>query len=218
MARVTTSSERSRPLRRDAQRNRERLLNAARRLFALHGADVPLEAIARDAGVSIGTLYNRFPTRERLIEAVFIDRLEEIIFLAEAALADADPWHGFVDYLTGVCELQAADRGFNEIAARGFAHSPAVEHLHQTARVAMNTLLEKAKLDGSVRTDITVEDFAFVVWGISRTLEMTAATAPRAWRRHLGLLLDGFRADAARPLPEPPLPPSPAGARPPTAG
>lgn len=203
---MTISGEQSRPLRRDAQRNRERLLNAARRLFAIHGPDIPLEAIARDAGVSIGTLYNRFPTREQLIEAAFIDRLEKVICLADAALANEDPWQGFVNYLSGVCELQAADRGFNEIAARGFPHSPTVERLHQTARTAMSKLLEKAKLDGSLRTDITVEDLAFVVWGISRTVEMTAETAPRVWRRHLGLLLDGFRAHAAHPLPEPPLP------------
>jgi AcrR family transcriptional regulator len=205
---MSESSVPSRSLRSDAQRNRERLLNAARELFAWRGADVPLETIAQRAGVSIGTLYNRFPTRQRLIEAVFIDRLEQIVSLARAALADQDPWRGFADCLTAVCELQAADRGFNEVAARGLAQSSEVERLHRAGRVAMTDLVQRAQQAGVLRGDVTVEDLAFVVWGISRTVQMTGDTAPRLWRRHLGLLLDGFRAEGARPLPEPPRPPA----------
>lgn len=196
-----------RPLRSDARRNRDLLLAAARELFAERGVDVAMADIARHAGVSNGTLYNRFPTREDLIEAVFTDRLEAMAALAAHALADDDPWRGFAGYLTAVCELLAADRGFNEVAARGLPPSPAAQRLQEEGQAAVTRLLDRARRAGALRDDVTVEDLAFVIWGISRTVEMTASFAPRLWRRHLALLLDGFRPEAAHPLPEPPLPP-----------
>src|SRR5260370_41758245 len=82
------------PLRSDALRNRDRLVAAARELFAERGVDVAMADIARHAGVSNGTLYNRFPTREDLIEAVFTDRLGAIAALAAQAAPDGEPWRG----------------------------------------------------------------------------------------------------------------------------
>ncbi|KAA2258132.1 TetR/AcrR family transcriptional regulator [Solihabitans fulvus] len=204
---MAPSTEPTRPLRSDAQRNRELLLGAARELFAERGIDVAMADIARHAGVSNGTLYNRFPTRTDLIEAVFLDRLERIVDLAGQALAVADPWQGFASYLIGVCELQADDRGFNEVAARNLADSPAARNLRAAALTGVTELLTRGARAGVLRADVTVEDLAFVIWGISRTVEITAGTAPRAWRRHLALAMDGFRAEGAHPLPEPPLPP-----------
>lgn len=209
---MSSTHGRSRPLRSDARRNRDLLLAAARELFAVRGIDVAMADIAHHAGVSNGTLYNRFPTREDLIEAVFIDRLEAMAALAAQGLADDDPWRGFVGYLTGVCELQAADRGFNEVAARGLAGSPAVRRLQEEGQATAGQVLDRAKQAGALRDDLAAEDLAYVIWGISRTVEMTAGVAPRSWRRHLALLLDGFRAEAAHPLPEPPLPPGEAHA------
>jgi AcrR family transcriptional regulator len=203
---VPSSPEQSRPLRGDAQRNRDRLLAAARELFAARGVDVAMADIARHAGVSNGTLYNRFPTREDLIEAVFTGRLETMAALASQALADDDPWRGLVGYLTAVCELQADDRGFNEVAARGLPPSPAARRFQEEGQAAISQLLDRAKRAGALREDLALADLAFVIWGISRTVEMTAGLAPRLWRRHLALLLDGFRAEGAHPLPEPPLP------------
>ncbi len=204
---MPSPTEATRPLRSDALRNRALLINAARELFAERGVDVALEEVARRAGVSIGTLYNRFPTRPALIEAVFADRLEKIAGYAMAALADPEPWQGFAGYLTNVCELQAADRGFNEVAARGLADSPANQALRRKVGEAMAELIERAKRAGVVRADLATEDLAFVVWGIAQTVERTASVAPRLWRRHLALLLDGFRTEGAHPLPEPPLDP-----------
>ncbi|GIH18319.1 TetR/AcrR family transcriptional regulator [Rugosimonospora africana] len=197
-------SEPTRPLRSDAQRNRELLLAAACDMFAEQGLDVAMADIARRAGVSNGTLYNRFPTRSDLIEAVFVDRLERMVELARHALAVDDPWDGLEYYLTGTCELQAADRGFNEVATRGLT-SPAARRLRDEGLAAITELFDRAQRAGTLRADVTVADLAFVVWGISRTVDMTAKLAPRLWRRHLALLLDGFRAQGAHPLPEPPL-------------
>jgi AcrR family transcriptional regulator len=204
---MPSSTEASRPLRSDAARNRALLIDAARELFAERGVDVALDEVARRAGVSIGTLYNRFPTRAALIEAVFADRLEKIAGFAMKALAEPDPWRGFADYLVNVCELQAIDRGFNEVAARGLADSPANQDLRAQIGAAMAQLIDRAKRTGAMRADLAIEDLAFVVWGVAQTVERTASVAPRVWRRHLALLLDGFRAEAAHPLPEPPLSP-----------
>jgi AcrR family transcriptional regulator len=196
-----------RPLRSDAQRNRELLLATARQLFAERGVDVPLEEIAHRAGVSIGTLYNRFPARADLIDAVFTDRLQKIVALTEAALAAPDPWTGFAACLTGICELQAGDRGYNEVAARGLATaSPVNERLRRTGRDALAEVLGRAQRSGAVRPDVTVDDLSFVIWGIAATVAAIGERAPDAWRRHLGLLLDGFRAEGAHRLPGPPLP------------
>lgn len=162
--------------------------------------------IAKQAGVSNGTLYNRFPTREDLIEAVFTDRLETMAALARQALAADDPWDGLTGYLTAVCELQATDRGFNEVAARGMPASPHARQFQEEGQTAITRLLDRAKQAGELRDDLALSDLAFVIWGISRTVEMTAGFAPRLWRRHLALLLDGFRVEGAHPLPEPPLP------------
>ena len=203
---MPSSPEQPRPLRGDAQRNRDRLLAAARELFAARGVDVAMADIARHAGVSNGTLYNRFPTRADLIEAVFTDRLETMAALARQALADDDPWRGLAGYLTAVCELQATDRGFNEVAARGMPPSPAARRFQEEGQAAITQLLDRAKRAGVLRDDLALADLAFVIWGISRTVELTAGFAPRLWRRHLALLLDGFRAEGAHPLPEPPLP------------
>ncbi|HEY4020014.1 MAG TPA: helix-turn-helix domain-containing protein [Pseudonocardiaceae bacterium] len=204
---MPSSTEASRPLRSDALRNRALLIDAARELFAERGVDVALDEVARRAGVSIGTLYNRFPNRAVLIEAVFGDRLEKIAGFALRALADPDPWEGFAAYLFDVCELQAADRGFNAVAARGLADSAANEGLRRQISEAMAQLIERAKQAGTMRADLAIEDLAFVVWGVAQTVDRTASVAPRIWRRHLALLLDGFRAEAAHPLPEPPLNP-----------
>ncbi|WP_113704899.1 TetR/AcrR family transcriptional regulator [Nonomuraea lactucae] len=193
-------------MRKDALHNRERLLRAARRLFADRGLDVPLEEIARTAGVSIGTLYNRFPTRETLVAAVFEDRVATVAELAEQALAADDAWEGFVAFLTGVCELQAADLGYNEIVARGATTGT------DTGYAVMLRIVAQAQERGALRDDVTLEDLAFVLWGIAATVRATFRIAPGAWRRHLALTLDGLRAGSAHPLPAPPLSPDQARA------
>jgi AcrR family transcriptional regulator len=178
-------------------------------MFAEHGVDVAMADIARHAGVSNGTLYNRFPARQDLIEAVFIDRLEALAALAEHSAADPDPWRGFVSYVRGMCELQASDRGFNDVAARGLK-STAAQPLRDKAAAALAELFDNAKDRRLLRADAAVDDLAFVVWGISRTVEMTRDHAPNAWRRHLALLIDGFRPNDTHHLPEASDPPHPA--------
>jgi AcrR family transcriptional regulator len=197
-----------RPLRKDAQRNRDLLVAAARRLYATRGLDVPLEDIAKEAGVSIGTLYNRFPTRGELVEAALAGKVARAVELAETASAMADPWDAFAWFLAHCCELQASDRAYNELCARALPDTPEIDRLKTRGHELVLRIVDNAKKSGKLRADFEEGDFAFVLWSTTTIIDATAATAPDASRRHLGLLLDGLRADAASPLPRPALDPA----------
>lgn len=197
----------ARPLRKDAQRNRDLLVAAARRVFSVRGLDAPLEDVAKEAGVSIGTLYNRFPTRGGLIDAALADKVAHAVELAGTAAAMADPWAGFAWFLERTCELQASDRGYNELCARALPDAPEIEGLKARGHELVRTIIERAHASGQLRPDFAEGDLAFVLWSMTSTIEATGVAAPGAWRRHLAFLLDGFRAGAATPLPTGPLGP-----------
>lgn len=198
----------ARRLRRDAQRNRDAIVAAARQVFCDHGLEAPLEEIARRAGVGIATLYRRFPSRVELLDAVLTDNLQAHIHAAEQALATDDPWEGFAFYLEQSCRLQAADRGLNDAMGMRFPRATAVEAAKTRLFELVGQVVDRAQQSGQLRADLTQEDLAFLTWANTRILPaVRAAGAPEAWRRHLGLLLDGFRADRASPLPVPPLAP-----------
>src|SRR5215211_3742812 len=103
------------PLRADAERNRQRILEAAREVFADRGLDVTLDDIARHAGVGVGTAYRRFPNKEALVEALMVERIGELEALAQECLAQPDPWEGVAGYLERALAMQAADRGLKEV-------------------------------------------------------------------------------------------------------
>jgi AcrR family transcriptional regulator len=197
-----------RPLRRDARRNREAIVQAARQVFCDHGLEAPLEQIARQAGVGIATLYRRFPNRAALLDAVLGDTVQAHVEVAEQAVAMDDPWEGFAFYLEQSCRLQAADRGLNDVMGMRFPRATAVEVAKTRLFEVVGQVVDRAQQSGQLRADLTLEDLAFLNWANARILPaVRAAGAPDAWRRHLGLLLDGFRAERAHPLPQPPLSP-----------
>ena len=105
-------------LRRDAQANRERILEAARAVFADEGVDASVEQIAQRAGVGMGTLYRRFPTKHDLVEAVIAESLDAFVAAAENGLAEEDPWTGFARFVERVLELHAENRALRELASR----------------------------------------------------------------------------------------------------
>jgi AcrR family transcriptional regulator len=198
----------ARPLRRDAQRNRSAILAAARQVFCDLGLEAPLEEIARRAGVGIGTLYRHFPSRVELLDAVLADTVQAHVDAAEKALATGDPWDGFASYLEQSCRLQAADRGLNDAMGMRFPRATTVEALKTRLFDLVAQVVDRAQRSGQLRPDLTLEDLAFLNWANARILQaVQAAGAPDAWRRHLGFLLDGFRADRAHPLPRPALSP-----------
>jgi AcrR family transcriptional regulator len=206
MARSALAPER--PLRRDAERNRQRILEAARVVFAERGLRGSHDDIARAAGVGVGTVYRRFPDKEELIDALFEARVEEIAEIARAAVANPDPWEALVGFLIGMQELVSEDRGLNEImlgSARGAARATAARSLIAplVARV-----LERAKDAGVVRADIELSDLPLIQLAIATIAESSRDVAPDAWRRTMTLVLDGLRAvNAVGELPVPALDP-----------
>src|SRR5581483_435879 len=97
--------DQTRPLRKDAERNRQRILRAAADVFTARGFEATLDDVAHHAGVGVGTVYRRFPNKEALAEALFHERLDGLVRLAERALAEPDAWQGLVRFLEQAGEL-----------------------------------------------------------------------------------------------------------------
>jgi AcrR family transcriptional regulator len=193
------------PTRRDARRNRDLLIRAAQRRFAEQGVDASLEQVARDAGLAIGTLYRHFPCRVDLLAAAFEPKLTGFLDAGEQALTSDDPWEGLCTFLERFGAAQVDDRGFNDFLSMRFPSRDRTEAMHDRLCALLHDLLSRAQETGAVRPDVTHADVISLVWANTRIIEATRDVAPHAWRRHLYLMLDGFRAGPARELPEPPL-------------
>jgi AcrR family transcriptional regulator len=196
-----------RPLRADAERNRTRLLDAARELFAERGLDVTMDEIAHHAGVGVGTAYRRFGSRDELIGALFEARMEEYVALADQALGEPDAWLALTGFLERSLAMQAADRGLKELL---FTHGHAldrVERVRERILPMVDRLVGRAHAAGALRADVTGRDLPLVSLMVSSVAEFAHDEDPELWRRYLALILDGLRAapGAARPLPGPPL-------------
>jgi len=186
-------------LRRDAARNRAKILAAARTAFDQDGLDVGVEVIARRAGVGVGTLYRRFPTKELLIEAVVSEVLEAVLSAAESALEHESPADGFVGYLRAVGRLQSEHSG---CLARLWNDSAG--DVRDRIEVAGRTLLARAQQAGAVRRDLVYEDVIVLFWSLRGVIEATSAVSAGAWLRHLDLLVTSLAPDGP-PLRHPPL-------------
>lgn len=183
--------------RRDAQRNHELLVEAARELFMEQGVEAPLEEVARRAGLGIGTLYRHFGTRDALVEAIVERRMGELLSIAEAALSEPDGWAGLVRLLERTLELQAGDRMLKDVLMRYSPETARLESAREEVRRLFEQILARARDEGSLRRDFALPDLALLLWSFAPVIDATAQVAPNAWRRHLRLLLDGLRADAA---------------------
>lgn len=204
---ITTVTTTDKPLRADAQRNRQRLLEAARELFAERGLSVTLDDIAHRAGVGVGTAYRRFRSRDELITALFEDRMHDILALADEAMAIENPWEGLVSFLTRMVELQASDRGLKEVMLGSAQGRERVARLRDQLRPRGEALVARAKEAGMLRSDFDVSDVPLLQMMVAAIADVAPPDRPDLWRRYLGLLVDGIRAEgtAREPLPEPPM-------------
>jgi AcrR family transcriptional regulator len=204
---MTSDTEPERPaLRADAERNRERVIAAAREVFAEQGLDCSTNEIARRAGVGVATLFRRFPTREHLVAATFAGKMQAYADAIDAALADPDPWHGFCGYIERVCEMQADDRGFADVLTLTFPTAKAFEGERDRSARALGELIDRAKADGRLRSDFVHQDVPLVLMANAGIVTATRDAAPDAWRRFVAYLLQAFAADAAASLPDAPTP------------
>lgn len=203
---MTTSGEDSPPLRKDAERNRERILSAARHAYAEAGLEVSMAEIARRARVGIATLFRRFPTREDLIDAVFADRMDAYQSAVTTALADPDPWHGFTGYLTAICGMQAADRGVADLLTMTFPTAKALEAKRRRAYDDLVLLIGRAKDAGRLRADFTSQDVVILLMANAGVVSATGQAAPDAWQRLVGYLIQAFAVHEPDGLPPAPAP------------
>ncbi len=213
-----------RPLRRDAERNRQRILQAAAEVFTERGFAATLDDVARLAGVGVGTVYRRFPDKAALAGALFDERIDALITLAEQARDEPDAWAALVGFLERSAEMLTGDRGLRQLLMfAAHSHDRAL-YARDRMRPALTALLERAQAAGQVRADLRATDIPVIELMISAVAEYTQAVQPVIWRRYLALLLDALRPAGASPLREPPLSPdelveviraSPAGRQPP---
>jgi AcrR family transcriptional regulator len=178
-----------RPMRADARRNYEKLLAVARESFATDGTSASLEEIARRAGVGIGTLYRHFPTRQDLLEAVYVDEFEAMARSA-ADLADLPPWEALVAWLRQFVGYSATKRAVaTELLAYVEADSEVFVRSRTAITAAGDALLQRAQEAGIVRPDTTFTDVGRMVGGIAAI----RGASPEDVQRILDVALDGLR-------------------------
>lgn len=179
----------ARPKRIDAQRNYNKLLAAARQAFTEADTEASLEAIARQAGVGIGTLYRHFPTRQNLIEAVYVDEVEALSRSARD-VADLPPWDALTVWLRRFVEYVATKQALiNELFAEGRS-SDVFASCRSTLYGAGAPLLTRAQEAGAVRADVDITDVLHLVSGIAKM----PSPDPQQSERILAVALDGLRA------------------------
>jgi AcrR family transcriptional regulator len=189
------------PPRRDAVRNRLRIVEATRGLVAEAGFDVSHDDIAKAAEVGVGTVYRHFPDKNEIFEILFEEKLATVVELAEAAAAIEDPWDGLVAFLTGNLELQAADRSLRDLILGSGDARELGARLERSVGPAVGTLVARAKAAGALRPEVELGDFPLVQIMIGAILTESRHVDPQLWRRALALVLDGYRAG---PHPQPP--------------
>ena len=183
--------------RRDAERNRQKLLDAGREVFA-EDPEAPLDEIARRAGVGIGTLYRHFPTRDALVEVIYAEHIDEVLAAAEDAADAENPWDGLVAFLERVLELQARNLPLRGVFLRHSTDAALAER-RRRIQPALARLVARGRERREVRDDFTLGDLSLALWSFAPIFEATSGVAPEVWRRHLRILLDGMRPVAATP-------------------
>lgn len=192
--------------RKDSARNRARLLEAAREVFADRGFDATLDDIARHAGLGTGTAYRHFRNKHAIAAEILADATEQIAADAREALAIDDPWRALVTFIERNAERQAQDRGLYE-ALTGQGDDQRQAQIWPGIIATVTQLVERARAAGAIRADAAPQDVAVIFALLGPTFTMSRSTAPGLWQRYLALILDGLRATdrPALPTPAPPL-------------
>jgi AcrR family transcriptional regulator len=194
-------------LRRDAERNRARVLDAARELFAQRGLGVTLNDVAHHAGVGVGTVYRRFPDKAQLIEELFEQQIGELVTLMEEAVENPDPWQGLTGFLRRNLELQARDRAFREIVLGTPEGAQRVGRIRERMFPLGALLVHRAQQAGELRSDFQPADFPLLILMLTAIIDAARDVEPELWRRYHEIVIQGLRADPSPPdeLSTPPL-------------
>jgi AcrR family transcriptional regulator len=181
----------TRELRADAKRNRMKVLEIAQTVFAEEGLDVPIDEIARRAGLGVGTVYRHFPTKQALFEAIVADRIERIADHARELATAADPGAAFYGFVARLIEEGEAKRDFvDALAKTGVTVGSASSVFKRRFRDALAALIERAQKAGALRTDVDVEDVLALVAGTFAAIDRHRG---KARDRLVAIVCDGLR-------------------------
>jgi AcrR family transcriptional regulator len=187
---LVDEAEVARPMRADAKRNYERLVTAAREVFAQEGGGASMEAIAKEAGVGIGTLYRHFPKRIDVVEAVYREDVDELTTVAESATATLEPWPALVAWLEAFVRYAMGKKRFLNELHEAFEKNPELRSSSRERIVsALDLVLTPAQEAGVVRTDIDAPDLMQLLGSLC----MSATLTPDQSGRLLVMILDGLR-------------------------
>ncbi|GGV03391.1 TetR family transcriptional regulator [Streptomyces albospinus] len=189
----TPSTPTHRKTRADAERNRARVLKAARRLFHEHGDAVQMPEVARAAGVGVGTVYRHFPSRQALIAAVADQRFGEIAEYARTTCLH-EPGRGLLLYLRHVGEVLAADQRLSAVIEATLGATAPQGEARAQLEEAVSSLIARDQAAGAIRADLTVGDVYMLVGGLSATIRVGSGD----WRRFIELACDGLRSRGPR--------------------
>jgi AcrR family transcriptional regulator len=192
-------------LRADAERNRARVLRAAAAVIAREGVNVGVDAIAREAGVGVGTIYRRFASKDDLVHAILTDHTDHTLTELAQATAVDDPWEALAAAMHVLARRFAENQGmFDAVAAAGGM----LVLLEARSRLlaALEPVRDRARKAGVIRPDVTATDLLPLASMVTRLSASTREADPGIWERFLAVVLDGLRPEAASPLPRAPLP------------
>ena len=193
-----------RPLRRDAEQNRRRIIRAAQEIFAANGLGAGLNDIAHHAGVGVGTVYRRFPDKAALIREALQNDVELLLEVADEALATEPAWDGLMLLIKHVADLLVANLGLRDVALGPGQLSSEFDEIADQVRHYVEELLQRAQVEGSVRHGVTPQDFTMLYFMITELAMHATETHTAAYRRYLAIFTDGLRASRFdAPLPEP---------------
>jgi AcrR family transcriptional regulator len=189
-----------RVLRADARRNRQAVIDSARKLFADQGLDAQMPDVAKAAKVGVGTVYRHFPTKDDLIAALVGERFERLAQRAREDLELDDAWEGISNFIRFSAQIQAADRGLCEVMGSR-------PELMDAAAIAAGLpelcerLVKRAQRSGELRRDLDWEDIPMIACGLGRITQATMGPATGRWPRLVEIILDGLRAPGSCKLP-----------------
>jgi AcrR family transcriptional regulator len=187
---TTDVAESGRPLRADARRNYERLLAAARLVFAEHGGGASMEAIAKEASVGVGTLYRHFPRRIDMVEAVYREDVDELVVAADTLAAQLEPWPALVAWLEAFVRYAGRKRTFLSELHEAFEKNPQLKVAsRERIECAISVVFDRARQAGEVRSDLDASDLMQLLGSMCMSATLTAEQSGRL----LVMIEDGLR-------------------------
>lgn len=190
----------NKPLRRDAQENRRKIIDGAERAFAQLGIDASFEAIAKESAVAVGTVHRHFPQKELLVEAIFDARISEAEAAALEASQNPDPFAGLIETIEFIVRLQQANLGFKQLAAYGANGSERVGRAFLRLEPIFSSICIRLHESGQVANDFDATDISIIISMLGSTLSGTTHIEGEPWRRQLHYLLYGVQSTNSPPV------------------